>query len=205
MNPQRSAPSGMPAAYEPKTSDAAVKKATGRTWPEWFALLDAFGAKDKGHQQSARHLWKDVGLSPWWSQMVTVEYERARGIRKVGQRTGGDWEVTLQRTVAASPADCLAAFTDSKFRQKWVKGLKAHLGKAWATKRQTTTSLGEVLRYDVPTKDGTQKLDVTFTPKDKKTAVRVQHRELASKEQRDQLKDAWGEALDALAEHLAKA
>lgn len=195
----------MPAPHVPQTSDAAVKKATGRTWAEWFALLDAFGAKDKGHQPSARHLWKDVGLSPWWSQMVTVEYERARGLRKVGQRSGGDWEVTLQRTIAASAGDCIAAFTDAKFRQKWVKGLKAPLGKAWATRRQATTSLGEVLRYDVPAKEGTQKLDVTFTEKGGKTQVRVQHRELATQDQRDALKEAWGEALDALAEHLAKA
>jgi hypothetical protein len=88
--------------YIPKTSDAAVKKATGRTWKEWFALLDGAGAKTMTHIEIARLLHKkylgkeskdaspDVAKSGgWWSQMVTVEYERSRGLRAVNQTSTG--------------------------------------------------------------------------------------------------------------------
>ena len=93
------------AAYTPKTSDDAVKAKTGKTWAEWFALLDRWGAAAKGHQATATWLHDEQGVPDWWSQMVTVEYERARGLRAVGQRTTGDWEATLQRTVPAGAAE----------------------------------------------------------------------------------------------------
>jgi hypothetical protein len=41
------------AAYTPPTSDEAVQAKTGKTWPEWFAQLDADGAKKLSH----RRLW----------------------------------------------------------------------------------------------------------------------------------------------------
>ena len=31
-------------ATQPRISDAAVQKATGKNWDEWFALLDGEGA-----------------------------------------------------------------------------------------------------------------------------------------------------------------
>lgn len=35
-----------------KVGDEAVKKATGKAWPEWFKLLDKAGAKKLPHPES---------------------------------------------------------------------------------------------------------------------------------------------------------
>jgi hypothetical protein len=61
-------------------SDVAVKKATGRDWAAWVKVLDAAGATSKPH----REIVKIVNAGSWWSQMVTVGYERIRGLRDKG-------------------------------------------------------------------------------------------------------------------------
>jgi hypothetical protein len=102
-------------SYTPKTSDAAVKKTTGKTWREWFALLDKAGAKKMPHIEIARLLYhnylagdKSKKLGPdiaksggWWSQMVTVEYERSRGLRAVNQTVSG-YNVSVHGTFPVS-------------------------------------------------------------------------------------------------------
>ena len=91
-----------------RISDEAVKKATGRTWTQWFAILDKVGAKKMRHIDIARMLntkYLDASRSTnvatssgWWSQMVTVEYERARGLRKVNENITG-FLVAIHKTV----------------------------------------------------------------------------------------------------------
>ena len=63
-------------AARPRISDAAVRKATGKSWDEWFAVLDSEGADALPHKQIARLLYdKGYIASSWWCQTVTVAYE----------------------------------------------------------------------------------------------------------------------------------
>src|SRR3982751_1111132 len=66
-------------------TDAAVKKATGRNWAQWVRLLDAEKSAQKPHREIAKSV-SSIGTPDWWSQMVTVGYERIRGLRDRGQR-----------------------------------------------------------------------------------------------------------------------
>ena len=73
----------------PKTDDVyagisseAVHAKTGKTWPEWFAVLDKAGASGWPHKDIATHLHDKCGCPDWWSQMVTVGYEQARGRKR---------------------------------------------------------------------------------------------------------------------------
>lgn len=63
-------------------SDDAVRAKTGKTWAEWFSILDSAAAAKKKHVEIARFLRKKQRCASWWSQMVTVGYERARGLRE---------------------------------------------------------------------------------------------------------------------------
>jgi hypothetical protein len=65
-----------------KMSSEAVKAKTGKDWKAWFAILDKFDLKKKGHAPAAKHLRDKHGLTPWWSQAVTIRYEWDRGLRK---------------------------------------------------------------------------------------------------------------------------
>src|SRR5216117_1433710 len=81
-----------------RMSDAAVVRATGKKWAEWFAILDKAGAKKLTHQQIVAVLAKKHGLAPWWQQMVTVTYEQARGLRKVHERPDG-YSISRSKTL----------------------------------------------------------------------------------------------------------
>ena len=60
----------------------AVQKATGCGWDKWIKALDHEGCASMSHTEIAALVhakWPKVG--DWWSQMVTVGYEQARGLR----------------------------------------------------------------------------------------------------------------------------
>lgn len=90
-----------------RVSDAAAKKATGRTWQEWFDLLDELGARRMTHYDIAQYLSTTHIKNGWWAQMVTVEYERAVGLRQIKERAAGflvSIHKTVERPVAALEA-----------------------------------------------------------------------------------------------------
>jgi len=116
-----------------RTSDEAVQRATGKVWKEWFAILDKAGAKKMQHRDIVlflfnKYLGKGKGnigaTSPngWWSQMVTVEYERERGMRKVNQNETG-FLVGMHKTLNMSAADFEKEW-DTILRSKKVAGHK---------------------------------------------------------------------------------
>lgn len=82
-----------------RVSDEAVKKATGKTWDSWFALLDKARAKQMNHTEIAYLLSTKYISNGWWAQMVTVEYERVQGKRKVNENKDG-FLVAVHKTVA---------------------------------------------------------------------------------------------------------
>ncbi len=86
-----------PEAAEPSpaaplaTSDATIRERTGRGWEAWFDLLDEWGAAARTHREIARHVAGLLEVHPlaWNAQAVAGSYERARGLREVGERADG--------------------------------------------------------------------------------------------------------------------
>ena len=62
---------------------------TGKTWAEWFVILDEADAQTMSHPQIARDLQEKYSVPDWWRQMVTVGYEQPRGLREAHQKTDG--------------------------------------------------------------------------------------------------------------------
>ena len=79
----------MPAKATTSISDDAVKAKTGKIWREWFSLLDKAGARTLDHKGIVAILSEQYSVGPWWQQMVTVEYERARGLREKHETAAG--------------------------------------------------------------------------------------------------------------------
>ena len=100
-------------------SDASVSKATGRTWAQWVGLLDRVGAARKPHPEIAKYV-SSLGTPGWWSQMVTVGYERIRGLRDRGQRRGGGYGATKSRTFNVPAAQLFNAFANARQRRRWL-------------------------------------------------------------------------------------
>lgn len=85
--------------------EAALLAATGKPWRHWFALLDGAGAKAMDHGSIVKVLAKARGISGWWQQMITVAYERARGLRQRHETTKG-FTANISRTVQVPLATC---------------------------------------------------------------------------------------------------
>ena len=102
-----------------RITEEKVVNATGQGWAHWYEVLDGFGCKTKGHKSSAAHLHEEHGVTPWWSQTITIEYEVARGIREPSQRSDLKFGLSVQRTVDASLEKCWAAFTTVEGLSGW--------------------------------------------------------------------------------------
>ena len=53
-------------------SDETIKRGSGKSWDEWFAILDTWGATKRSHGEIARYVNEKHGVSGWWAQTVTV-------------------------------------------------------------------------------------------------------------------------------------
>jgi hypothetical protein len=171
-------------------SDAAVKKATGRDWTQWVKVLDAADATNKSHRDIAKHV-KSLGTPDWWTQMVTVGYERIRGLRAKGQRRDGNYEASKSRTLPVPVARLFKAFADSKQRAQWLP--------AKVTIR--TKNPNKTMR--ITWNEDNTSVQIGFTSKGPaKSAVAIQHSKLPSKAAADRAKAMWGENFEALARFL---
>jgi uncharacterized protein YndB with AHSA1/START domain len=101
-------------------SDESVIAKTGKSWEEWFQILDAWGGLEKGHKLTARYLADEWQVSAWWAQSVTVQYEQDRGARLPGQRSGGKFAVSIQRTIQATPDEAFNALTEPAKLSRWL-------------------------------------------------------------------------------------
>ena len=174
-------------------SDAAVQAKTGKTWPEWFAILDQAGAKQLTHQEIVKYLNTKHGVGPWWQQMVTVSYERARGLRDLHQKPGG-YEISVSRTINVPISMLYHAFANDKARNAWLPEQGLAVRKAAANKSLRVTW------NDVKTS-----LEISFLPKgDNKSQVVVQHSKLPNARASTTMKTYWRKALDRLRASLEK-
>jgi len=106
------------AGFTPSMSDEAVKAKTGKGWMGWFNVLNKANANALPHKDVAMLLHEKHGVPGWWAQMITVEYERARGGRQKHERPDG-YSVSISKTFAAPLSKLYAAATDPKLRAKW--------------------------------------------------------------------------------------
>jgi hypothetical protein len=173
-------------------SSAAVKKATGRTWAEWFAVLDKAGAARLPHKEIARRLQRIHRLADWWCQMVTVGYEQARGLRLKHQKTDG-FAISVARTIAAPVDRAFAAWREAALREQWLPRTPLTIRKATPHKSIRILWPDDTL------------LSVNFWPKGPlKCQVVPQHGKLPSPEAAEKMKAYWTGKLEALGAFLEK-
>jgi len=174
-------------------SDAAVKAKTGCDWARWVYALDRSGASAWTHREIAEHVRRSYKLPGWWSQTVTVGYERIKGLRAIGQRRDGGFEASKSRTFAIPVSQLYRGFRDARVRGRW-------LGKVTPVVRTATRD--KSIRFSWP--DGTR-VEVYFWPKGRgKGQVQVQQRGFADKESAARARAEWGERLGLLERVFSK-
>ncbi len=170
-------------------SDVKVRERTGRTWRDWVAVLDALGALKMPHRDIARHV-SSMGMPDWWTQTVTVGYERIRGLRLRGQRRDGAFEASKSRTFGVPVGVLFDAFAEARTRREWLPDTI------------TIRSATRAKRMRAACNDGTT-VQIEFASKSPaKSRVAVQHQKLADRAAADAAKAAWAVRFDRLGELL---
>src|SRR5437762_8219376 len=103
---------------QPSIGDDAVKAKTGRGWTGWFVIFNRANANALPHKEVVTLLHEKYDVPGWWAQMITVEYERARGGRQKNEQVGG-FTVSASKTFGVPLAKLYAATADAKLRRKW--------------------------------------------------------------------------------------
>lgn len=175
-------------------SDAVIKEKTGCTWEKWVKSLDYYGAEKMSHREIAALVSEKYKVPSWWTQTVTVGYERIKGLRARGQRRDGTYEASKSRTFNVPIETLFNAWADSDNRKKWLSG---------ATVKSRSATKPKYLRLDW---NGNTIVAVGFLPKgESKSSVAVQHAKLPDRETADHLKKYWSDQLDNLAGYLREA
>jgi hypothetical protein len=169
------------------TSDEAIRRRTGRGFEEWFALLDEWGAAERPHKEIARWLREERGVDGWGAQSVTVSYERARGLRAVGEHPEG-FSITTQKTVAVPVDRLYEAFVDESLREGWLPD---------AELRERTATKPKSARFDWG--DGVTRVIVAFIARgEAKSTVALEHARLPDAEEAERMKAFWRDRVGAL-------
>ncbi|MDP9205510.1 MAG: hypothetical protein M3P12_08645 [Gemmatimonadota bacterium] len=173
-------------------SDEKLKAQTGCTWERWVYALDRRGAEKMSHRDIAALVNEKYKINGWWSQTVTVGYERIKGLRARGQRRDGTYEANKSRTFNVPVATLFAAWADESVRRRWLNGEKVKVRTATAPKSMRLGwSDGRIVA-------------VGFAAKGKsKSSVALSHPKLADKATADRLKQYWSDRLDSLGQLLA--
>jgi uncharacterized protein YndB with AHSA1/START domain len=195
---QKPAPTIAPARVDYATlagmSDATIKAKTGCTWERWVWALDRVGAHAWPHRRIADYVHEKYKVPGWWTQTVTVGYERIKGLRAIGQRRGGWFEASKSKTFAQPVGRVYRACSDARTRARWLPGVKLKI---------RTAKQGKTMRMTWPDQSS---VELYFVAKGgAKSQVAVQHGKLPDKATADRMKAFWAERLTALAHVMAPA
>lgn len=175
------------------TSDAALKAKTGCAWERWVRALDRAGASAWPHREIATYVRSHYKIGDWWSQTVTVGYERIKGLRERGQLRGGAFRTNKSKTFPVTLARLYGAWSSAPKRRRWLPGVELVV---------RTASKDRSMRITWP--DGTN-VDVGFAPRGAgKAQVAVEHSRLKTKAQAESAKQFWEGRLGELGKVLVK-
>ena len=179
---------GAKAAPTLTASDEVIRRRTGRGWEEWFDMLDEWGAVGRPHKEIARWLQEAQGVPGWDSQSITVSYERARGLREVGEHADG-FTVTASKTVNVPVEVLYDAWTDASERARWLPESE-RLNERTATRPRSA-------RFDWD--DGATRVVVGFESKgESKSLAALAHERLPDSAEAERMKAFWRERVAEL-------
>ena len=177
--------------FEFTVSDEVISRRTGRGWEQWLDILDEWGGTERSHTDIARWLREEQGIDGWSSQSIAVSYERARGMRAVGETTSG-FVASVSKTIGVPVDRLYDAWTDPELRRRWLPD--ADLSERTATPPRSA-------RFDWG--DGRTRVVAGFESKgDAKSMVGMSHEKLADSEEKEQMRAFWRERLSALKQML---
>ena len=173
-------------------SDALLKEKTGCTWERWVKALDHKKAHTWPHREIAKYVTEQYKVPGWWAQTITVGYERIKGLRVVGQRRDGSFEVSKSKTFPVPLARLYGAFHNARVRSRWLPGVDLAV---------RTSTHEKSVRITWPDRTS---VVVGFEGKGPgRSLAAIQHGKLPDLATATRVKQYWAERLGALKDILA--
>ena len=136
---------------------------------------------------------REHGIKGWGASAVTINYERARGLRAVGEQADG-FTITASKTVAVSVDRLYDAFVTGTIRKRWLRDGQL---------RERTATNPKSARFDWG--DGKTRVSVSFIAKgDAKSTVALQHERLVDGEEAERMKAFWRDRIGKLKDMLER-
>ncbi len=188
-------------------TDESAKSATGKTLAEWFEYLDGMDGLKIGRREINNHLY-GLKLDPWWCTTISVEYERARDVKKKDGLCEG-YFICSTKTLSAPIASAFRAWTDSGAFAKWFgDGVKAEVreGGAYSTSNGVSGEFGRIrehkdIRMTMTGSMFTSPVQIEAQFQDKgggKTGLLVNSTRIQTRAEADGVRAEWAEALNRL-------
>lgn len=172
-------------------SETAVVKGTGQPWSHWLSWLHSIHANDLTHKEIASKLAEHPGISAWWAQMLTVEFEQSIGRRVAGQDCSGSFSVSVSKTLDGNMDDALACW---QYLAKDCTDFSDI-----AISRGPDISTTDKWRYwRCGLADGSRVNVNIYQKSPDKASLTIQHEKLESSEQVEHWRAYWKERLKVL-------
>jgi hypothetical protein len=149
--------------------------------------LDRHKAYELTHRDIAKLIAEKYKTPSWWTQMVTVGYERIKGLRMRGQLRSGSFQISKSKTLSAPVAQVRRAWVDTATRKTWLdaNGFALKSGPRSKSLRFAWKDHGTII--------------VMITPKgDERCVLSVEHQGLPDKTTADRMKTFWTTQLGQL-------
>jgi hypothetical protein len=186
LTPSISTPGSRVWVSQPEFTDEVIRTSTGKGWNDWCDLIDAWPGHVDGHTAIARFVHETTELNGWWSQGVTVGYERITGIRLPHQMADGTFTASKSRTMDIDVTALRGLLVSAEARNDLFHGVETELrSRPTAKSLRITLDIGSVLFSFDPAKDG-------------RTKMTVAHEKLPTHDDVERWKFYWSEWLDAI-------
>lgn len=183
-------------------TEARCIEVTGHGFDHWFSVLDRFRATHEGHAAAARHLQQHHALSAWYAQSITVQYERARGLRQANEAPGG-FQVSVSRTLPGAISDTRRFLSDEDVRESWLALLDGPEDDLRAALRAGPRTKADAVWVRFVHDEGRVELRIHGIP-DGRSRVVARVERLPDPDAVARQRASWRRALDALKETIAK-
>lgn len=173
-------------AVEDISDDRIVEK-TGKSWAQWLKIINSFGGKDLTHKEIAQHL-SELGVSGWYSQMLSVKYEQSIGRRVKGQDSDGTFTKGVGKVVNGELDEVYAKWLET------VASLNTYNGQDVLDTRKSESDKWRYWRANMA--DGTRTVVGIHQQKPGKVGFAIDQQKCVTKESADQWQDFWREFID---------
>ena len=188
----------------PEDDDACLA-ATGKTYDQWFAAIEAAGFSSK-RREGIQMIYDATGRGKdvWWPTTIWVAYDRARGLVQKDGRADG-YHICVTKGLKTMPEDVFLHFATDEALNAWVEDWNGPVVEgAPFTCGDCSGTIGRIrenkdirMAWQSPG-FGPTDVEIQFNVFSGKTTVAVNHKRIATRAEADGLRRAWGEALERL-------